>query len=1088
MSDDMSILSDETLHQICRVSKEDLDSMPALGEELRLARRLISASQVWLNGRLEHAITLLASAMGRLKQYNPTHLPFGYQGPTITSCGWIERNDLELITKQIVGLTWLNSTPDHVACAVGEAITKAVNLSLIEQKEYDAWRPGMASGSGWRAVVSATPYGVAKARTLTKKDGDAQPESAAQPKTADRGLTPGNNLATECLTNVQNQLAAELQSVAISDSCEEGGQFSQDENNSLQSILAVGEAIERAGGNVTPPIRELAESLASGVVGWYGAAETHAKDDSGEMPDKTMLELHHLTALENLLTTIAETDPGGIVQDRDIALLRSNVDALQKVLGRRHSSTDWLPREIASLLERGDFPRLVDDDFAKLDAWLTANARKVYHGLDQASLEKTQQVDAVKKRLQEIFVYNSRLRSTSAEQRDKPTGMFLPEWMKSVFGQICKLVLAYDGQTRFKEMVEAWLTEEEAHGWTWDNCLCYGPEPSTIQGKYSLLAALHDLCLEEQDLSIERLTQVEFSLFDPVDGCKEDWILCKPPYLCVPIPCDAKTEHSIGYILRDVENDLRTWRTSLPVAQQRTKQPSEPAVAPPKANSPGQAKAGDGATRKDMRATPPYFLIARFPLSPAFGHEDQGWVFYQTDSQVVAKELVRLFTNTATPCLVVPDDNIGPPPLYEMRNGADLNLVQRVLYRQGVENVRNDIGRGQWGIQLGPGVGMDRRRVFLMRCHEQAQKWEPLIRDELDVASGKGKGIYLWWTWGAAHPDEPTADLNERTYFYRVATVDVAAILCRAFGREQGDEIRFGYTVGEALDIDETVLANDSIAKYRRREFLGEDKDFFWSAWHWETHLPALGGSAPSAGESTGGHAESEAGDGSGWDAAADGGGWVFEDLPDGEVRARNRRLCERYAALNLEDLLLLCHQWRQMATRFTEATKKAGKYHGHVVHDEKVQEVTKILETAMVSRQMDGASRLSRCLRRPDDDHLHHAIATLDVLEAKLRAETCKSGELNPGDERLVSPAVQLGCPGEPCLVFGQKKRPLTDAQLAVVDALIKAGAEGLTKDGLEAVRSSARRILKTLRKDKDWAKVIFMPGQTNGRYRIKT
>jgi hypothetical protein len=143
MADDVSILSDETLLQICRASQEDLEAMPALGDELRLARLLIPPPRSRHDGRLEHAVTLLASAMGRMKQYNPTHLPFGFQGPTITSCGWIDRDDFELIAKQIVGLTWLNSNADDVACVVGHAISKAANLSLIEQKEYDAWRPGM---------------------------------------------------------------------------------------------------------------------------------------------------------------------------------------------------------------------------------------------------------------------------------------------------------------------------------------------------------------------------------------------------------------------------------------------------------------------------------------------------------------------------------------------------------------------------------------------------------------------------------------------------------------------------------------------------------------------------------------------------------------------------------------------------------------------------------------------------------------------------------------------------------------------------------------------------------------------------------
>ncbi len=52
---------------------------------------------------------------------------------------------------------------------------------------------------------------------------------------------------------------------------------------------------------------------------------------------------------------------------------------------------------------------------------------------------------------------------------------------------------------------------------------------------------------------------------------------------------------------------------------------------------------------------------------------------------------------------------------------------------------------------------------------------------------------------------------------------------------------------------------------------------------------------------------------------------------------------------------------------------------------------------------------------------------------------------------------------------------------------ALAGTGVEGLNKDALEAVRPGARRILKRLRQDADWADAISMPGQTNGRYHIR-
>lgn len=84
--------------------------------------------------------------------------------------------------------------------------------------------------------------------------------------------------------------------------------------------------------------------------------------------------------------------------------------------------------------------------------------------------------------------------------------------------------------------------------------------------------------------------------------------------------------------------------------------------------------------------------------------------------------------------------------------------------------------------------------------------------------------------------------------------------------------------------------------------------------------------------------------------------------------------------------------------------------------------------------------------------------------------------------------PRVVLGRPGEPCTVNGRDKKALTDGQYAVLAALIEAGDEGLSKDAIEGVRSSARRMLDDLRKDSDWASVIVMPGQTNGRYRVRT
>jgi len=102
----------------------------------------------------------------------------------------------------------------------------------------------------------------------------------------------------------------------------------------------------------------------------------------------------------------------------------------------------------------------------------------------------------------------------------------------------------------------------------------------------------------------------------------------------------------------------------------------------------------------------------------------------------------------------------------------------------------------------------------------------------------KAESVYLWWSWGSVYPQDPTANLDERFYFYKVASEDIAAPICRMFGAEHGDELRFGYTAGEALDAGEIALANASIAKYRGGEVTGEDADFFMKATDWEIHLP----------------------------------------------------------------------------------------------------------------------------------------------------------------------------------------------------------------------------------------------------------
>ena len=47
--------------------------------------------------------------------------------------------------------------------------------------------------------------------------------------------------------------------------------------------------------------------------------------------------------------------------------------------------------------------------------------------------------------------------------------------------------------------------------------------------------------------------------------------------------------------------------------------------------------------------------------------------------------------------------------------------------------------------------------------------------------------------------------------------------------------------------------------------------------------------------------------------------GWVFQDLPDHQIRAYHSQLCNQYASLNTFDLLEMCGKWRQLAVGFTK-------------------------------------------------------------------------------------------------------------------------------------------------------------------------
>lgn len=165
---DNGALTDDVLLQICGLPANDPQVTPEWLSRMRLVTQFLVEPHLCQHARLEAAMTLLASALGQLTQFNPTHLPFGDEGREMQSRDWMERRALERVGKQIVGLMWRDTSAEGVAVAVERAVSESIRLGFLEQRQYDAWRPGMRSGSGWRWVVTATPYGVTRALVMAK--------------------------------------------------------------------------------------------------------------------------------------------------------------------------------------------------------------------------------------------------------------------------------------------------------------------------------------------------------------------------------------------------------------------------------------------------------------------------------------------------------------------------------------------------------------------------------------------------------------------------------------------------------------------------------------------------------------------------------------------------------------------------------------------------------------------------------------------------------------------------------------------------------------------------------------------------------
>jgi len=158
-------MSLELLLEACRIDADDPQLMPEILEDLACAYELAQRGRSGRHGgEMPHAVTLLTAALGRIPRFNPAHLPFGFGGPCLQSRQWVNVDRIELLMTQLIGLCHATWDVQRVNFEAMSAVSDAASLGLIEKRKYDSWTPGMASGSGIRTAVSATPYGLVRAR------------------------------------------------------------------------------------------------------------------------------------------------------------------------------------------------------------------------------------------------------------------------------------------------------------------------------------------------------------------------------------------------------------------------------------------------------------------------------------------------------------------------------------------------------------------------------------------------------------------------------------------------------------------------------------------------------------------------------------------------------------------------------------------------------------------------------------------------------------------------------------------------------------------------------------------------------------
>lgn len=188
----------------------------------------------------------------------------------------------------------------------------------------------------------------------------------------------------------------------------------------------------------------------------------------------------------------------------------------------------------------------------------------------------------------------------------------------------------------------------------------------------------------------------------------------------------------------------------------------------------------------------------------------------------------------------------------------------------------------------------------------------------------------------------------------------------------------------------------------------------------------------------------------------------------------------------------VLLREKRETAVGFPPGSKRGANHYAEA--HKAVQERTKKLSQMEKLGEWDEAAyEAEKLAMKWLDEDAYVSELPMDIFTASAALLDIMAADTSPGESPPPPPPpppIVLNGQGNSAYVLGVEKPALNVSQYNVIQSLLEAGEQGLSKDDLvnKSGHGDARGILTRLRKDQEWGEVISFPGIPGGKYRVRT